>query len=96
MSAMTLIIITPEGEKLRVPCDSVTVSARDGLGGEGGGVGIRRGHIEAVIALSESSPVTACEDGKCVLRLIASGGFLRVKNDELTLVAESVTEPGGK
>lgn len=97
MSAMTLKIITPEGEKQCVGCDSVTVTARDGISGEGGGsVGIRRGHVEAVIALSDSSPVTAMEDGKKVFSVVASGGFLHVKDDVITLVTESAEDPGGK
>lgn len=88
MNGLTLIILSPEGERARVECDSVTVFARDDARGEGGGsVGIRRGHIPAVIALENNSRVTAKSAGSIVSEHIVSGGFARVKDNTVTVIS---------
>ena len=90
MNDLTLRIVTPEGEKASVPCDSVTLFARDGAGGEGGGsVGIRRGHLPAVIALENKSTVKAATGGKSAASFTVSNAFARVRDNVVTVVAET-------
>lgn len=93
MNALTLVILTPEGERGRVQCDSVTLVARDNESGEGGGsVGIRRGHLSAVIALEDGCPVKASSGGEAIAEYSVSGAFASVEKDVVTVVAQTVTE----
>ncbi|MCR5611235.1 MAG: hypothetical protein K6F68_05310 [Clostridiales bacterium] len=94
MSALTLKIITPTGENPPVGCDSVTVFARGAGEDAGGSVGIRRGHVPAVIALEENSPIRAKENSAEAFYAAVSGGFLYVKNDVLTVITDSVSDTG--
>ena len=95
MSALVLKIVTPEGEMEPVPCDSVTVYARDNERGEGGGsMGIRRGHIEAVAALETNSQVRAYSEGKLIASFTVSGGFASIKNNTVTVITETVVRSG--
>ncbi len=93
MNALTLKIITPEGERAAVACDSVTFFVRDNDKGEGGGsMGIRRGHVDAIAALEANSVVKARSEGNTVASFIVSGGFAGVKDDIVTIIAEAVKE----
>ncbi len=90
MNGLTLLIVTPEGEKLRIACEAVTFFARDNEKGEGGGsVGIRRGHLPALAALEPGSVVFARADGKDFPAGTVSRGFVSVKNDVVTVIAET-------
>ncbi len=93
MNELELVIVTPEGEKLRMPCTSVTFFARDNAKGEGGGsVGIRRGHLPALAALEPDSIVRAFADGGDAVERTVSLGFVSVKDNVVTVMAESVSE----
>lgn len=90
MNGLTLVILTPEGEACRLPCEAVTLFARDNEAGEGGGsVGIRRGHIPALIALEPGSIVKARAEGGSETRYKVSRGFAAVKDDIVTAAAET-------
>ena len=92
VNALTLKVITPRGEQASVSCDSVTVFARDGENNDGGGsVGIRRGHLPAVIALLDGCAVKASSGGAPVAAYTVSDAFAIVKDDVVTVVAESVS-----
>ena len=92
MEALTLKILTPQGERSSVACDSVTLFARDGESGEGGGsVGIRRGHLPAVIAIEDGSAVKASLRGEAVASFTVSGAFASVRDDVVTVAAEDVS-----
>ena len=76
-----------------VECGSVTVFAKDNSSGEGGGsLGFRRGHIKTLAALRESSRVTASLNGSVVFSCTVSGGFVRVENDEVTVMTEEMSQ----
>lgn len=88
-----LRVLTPAGVRSEVGCDDAVFIAADDPSGHGGGsVGIRRGHMPAVIALAENSVFKAYNAGKCVLEALVTKGVAEVKNDVITVVAESVTE----
>ena len=93
MNELTLRIVTPSGVAASVDCDSVTLIARDDADGNGGGsVGIRRGHIPAVIALENGSAVKTSSDGAQLRSFTVSGAFARVRDNVVTVVAEDVIE----
>ena len=85
-------LLPPRGEKGGVKCDSVTLIARDSENGEGGGsVGIRRGHLPAVIALEDGSAVKAKDDGSEIASFTVSGAFAEVKDNVVTVIAEEIS-----
>lgn len=87
---LTLTIITPDIKPVTVLCDSVRIMLRDDLNGRGGGsYGIRRGHAEAVLALGKGE-VTALSCGETVLCKQCGEGFVRVSNDTVTVITESM------
>ena len=93
MAALLLKIITPEGEAARAECDSVGLVSRDDPSGSGGGgIGIRRGHIPAVIALRPGSLVTAKLGGKPLLSVRVTGGFASVRSDTVTVISTGAEE----
>ncbi len=93
MNGLTLVMITPEGEKARLSCSHVTLFAKDNAKGEGGGsFGIRRGHLPALAALEKDSPVEAKTDSG-VVRFRVDGGFAGVEDDVVTVVTEKLAGP---
>lgn len=83
---LTVKIITPEGEKNEIYCDSLTVTVRDNEKGKGGGsYGIRKGHTEALIALSEGK-TTAKKGEEPVFSEILPEGFLSIKNNYIEII----------
>ncbi len=90
MKKLTLTVLTPSGETAKTECSSVTLFARDNEAGDGGGsVGIRPGHIPAVISLAPGSEVKCSSEGSVVLSVTVSGGFATVRDDRITVVTES-------
>ncbi len=83
-----LSIVTPNGEAASAVCDSVRLNAQDDAHGRnGGGLGIRRGHAPAMIALSEGT-VTALLEGSVVRKVKICGGFAAVGNDKVTVLTD--------
>lgn len=83
---LTVKIITPEGEKDEILCDSLTVNVCDNEKGTGGGsYGIRRGHAEALMALSEGR-ITAKKGEEILFSEILPGGFLSVKSNCIKII----------
>ncbi|MBO4278156.1 MAG: hypothetical protein J5925_07155 [Clostridia bacterium] len=87
-------IVTPEGKKASVECESVNVFARDNAQGEGGGsVGFRPGHMPAVAALGKGE-VCAFSGGKRIYSAFVEGGFALVRDNTVTVLTESITGGG--
>ena len=88
---LTLRVITPDGIALEAVCDSVTLPLSNGVNGEGGGaVGIRRGHIKAIMALS-TGVVRASMGGAAIAAAHIGGGLAKVENDMVDVITSSVT-----
>ena len=83
-----LSIVTPDGEAAAVTCDSVRMDAQDDRNGRnGGGLGIRRGHAPAMIALGEGL-LTASSEGNIVLKAKVKNGFAAVAQDVVTVLTD--------
>ena len=91
MSALTLKIVTPEGVDHSIDCDSVSLwMAPDSKGKGEGSLGIRKDHVNAVIALG-NGPVTAQLQGNTVFSAQSEGGFATVMNNVITVVSQQMT-----
>ena len=80
-----LEVVTPERRVLAEPVDMVTVP---GLGGE---LGILPGHTPLISQL-QTGVLTYVQDGKSVL-LHVSGGFVEVREDHVSVLAEGAESP---
>lgn len=90
---LSLRIITPNGVAAEAACDAVTLPVADGISGEGGGsMGIRRGHVRAMIALAEGV-VHARLHGNTVLSIAVESGLASVDRDIVQILAERVGQP---
>lgn len=85
---LTLKIVSKDGVRPPIECDSVHLTvADDNMGRGGGSMGIREGHIKSLICL-EKGPVTAFIEGKETYSCITDGGFATVEEDVVTVVTE--------
>lgn len=92
MSTFDVRIVTPDGVGAEYSCDSVCLQMSDDrYGKNGGSLGIRKGHADAVIALTEGK-IEAKLDGNVVFRVWVSGGFAVMKNGELSILAEHISQ----
>ena len=92
MSALTLKIVTPDGNDRMIECDSVTLwMAADTKGRQEGSIGIRKGHADAVIALG-NGPLEARQDGKALFSARTEGGFATVLGNTITVITNHLTE----
>ena len=90
MSSLTLKIVTPEGVDRTVSCDSISLWMAPDTKGKGeGSIGIRKGHVDAVIALG-SGPIEGRENGQTVFSARSNGGFATVLKDVVTIVTPHV------
>jgi F-type H+-transporting ATPase subunit epsilon len=80
-----LEVVTPERRVLAEPVDMVTVP---GLGGE---LGILPGHT-ALISQLQTGVLTYVQDGKNS-QLHVSGGFVEVRDDHVSVLAEVAERP---
>jgi F-type H+-transporting ATPase subunit epsilon len=80
-----LEVVTPERRVLAEPVDMVTVP---GLGGE---LGILPGHTPLISQL-QTGVLTYVQDGKSFL-LHVSGGFVEVREDHVSVLAEIAERP---
>lgn len=88
MKELSLRIVTPKGELVSLRCDSVRLTVSDDGEGKGGGsLGIRPGHVRAVLSL-QPGPLLADLSGTRVLSARCGGGFATVNADCVTVVAE--------
>lgn len=93
MGELALKIVTTEGARASIPCDSVHLTVCDNEAGRGGGsYGIRKGHTKAILSLAESGAVTAYRAGKTVFTGRCAGGFATVDGDLVTVITETCGE----
>ena len=80
-------LLTPMKEVVSCTCDTVNLFEKDPAEGwGGGGIGIRRGHLPAVIALAEDGPIRVLTEGKLVFSARVRGGFARVDAESVTVL----------
>lgn len=85
---LILHICTPNGEAASLECDSIRFSIPDGENGKGGGsIGIRPGHIPALIAMAPGT-LTASLRGEQVYSAPTGSGFVSVSQNIVTVLAE--------
>lgn len=96
VGTLTFRLLTPRKEIVSCSCDAVDLWEKDDEKGCGGGsVGIRPGHVPAVVALAEDGPMKVISAGKIVFAARVRGGFARIEGGTvtvLTLSAEVTTE----
>ncbi len=82
---LTLIIITPDKKIPDIRCDSISIPVCDNKKGKSGGLyGIRKGHIDCLIAVGEGE-ITAKADGNVIYKEALSGGIAQIKSNTVTL-----------
>lgn len=85
-----LTIVTPTGKAASALCDSVHLTAQDDqTSRNGGGVGIRKGHVPAMIAL-KSGEVVALLEGEVVLTVKIQPGFASVSRNQVTVLTSGI------
>ncbi len=84
---MILKILSPDGVRAEISCDSVVLTVRDSSeNGKGGGsYGIRKGHAEAIIATAKGN-ITAKKDGNVIFSDTLSDGTATVSKDNITVI----------
>ena len=84
-------LLTPAGEAYSGSCDYAELTAKDDAGGRGGGsLGIRRGHLPAVVALEEGGRIRVSLEGETIYTARVRGGFARVTREEVTVLTPEV------
>ncbi|WP_058308692.1 F0F1 ATP synthase subunit epsilon [Gracilibacillus massiliensis] len=84
MNTLTVSVVTPDGPVLESSFEMVSCKA------ESGELGILPGHIPLVAPLSISSVRLKGENPQ---RIAVSGGFLEVRPDKVTILAQSAERP---
>lgn len=85
--AITLRIVTPSGSEKDISCDSVRLNAADSQGG--GLLGIRRGHIPALIMLERGRLTAYCDDKK-IKDIGIGSGVATVADDVVTVLTTEI------
>ncbi|TFJ92253.1 F0F1 ATP synthase subunit epsilon [Lentibacillus salicampi] len=85
MKTLTVSVVTPDGPVLEDSFDMVSCKA------ENGELGILPGHIPMVAPLTISSVRLKLEND--TKNLAVSGGFLEVRPDNVTILAQSAEKP---
>ena len=92
MSQLVLNIVTPNGARDPIRCDSVHLTICDDLSGRGGGsCGIRAGHAKSLLSLDKGI-IKAFLSGQTVLAGESDVGFAAVERNTVTVVTESFSE----
>lgn len=85
MSTLTVSVVTPDGPVLEDGFEMVSCKA------ENGELGILPGHIPMVAPLTISSVRLKLEND--TRQLAVSGGFLEVRPDKVTILAQAAEDP---
>ncbi|HLS09927.1 F0F1 ATP synthase subunit epsilon [Lentibacillus sp.] len=85
MKTLTVSVVTPDGPVLEDSFDMVSCKA------ENGELGVLPGHIPMVAPLTISS--VRLKQEKDTKHLAVSGGFLEVRPDKVTILAQSAEKP---
>ncbi|TMN21991.1 F0F1 ATP synthase subunit epsilon [Lentibacillus cibarius] len=86
MKTLDVSVVTPDGPVLEDQFDMVSCKA------ENGELGVLPGHIPMVAPLSISS-VRLKQDDNDSVSLAVNGGFLEVRPDKVTILAQSAEKP---
>ena len=90
---LRFLLVTPRGIAYETDCREVQLVAADDSQGRGGGsIGIRYGHTETVVVLQPGKPVRAL-GGETPFSAVTGGGVARVRNNTVTVLAESAEIP---
>ena len=85
-STFLLVLTSPGMAEMRLRCDAVSFTVPDGKNGKNGGsVGIRPGHTDAMMALDRGKIVARLE-GQNVFSGTTSGGFAMVEGQRVTIL----------
>ena len=85
-SGLLFHLLTPLKEVASVRCDSVSLTEKDGTQTLGGSIGIRHGHLPAVVALADGSKVNVMSEERMLFSAIIRGGFARVDRESVTVL----------
>ena len=86
---LLLRVVTPNGEAVTLTCDSIRLQTPDGTDGKNGGwLGVRRGHTDALIALAEGN-IQPLLDGQLLHTIHVSEGFATVSQDVVTVMCNT-------
>lgn len=85
MKTLTVSVVTPDGPVMEDSFEMVSCKA------EYGELGILPGHIPLVAPLTISA--VRLKRGNDVERIAVSGGFLEVRPDKVTILAQSAEQP---
>ena len=92
MSELILNIVTPNGARDPIRCDSVHLTICDDLSGRGGGsYGVRAGHAKSLLSLDKGI-IKAFLSGQNVLTGESGVGFATVERNTVTVVTETFLE----
>ena len=92
MSKLVLNIVTPNGARDPILCDSVRLTICDDLSGKGGGsYGIRAGHVRSLLSLDKGA-VEAFLSGQTILTGKSGPGFATIERNTVTVVTEAFFE----
>ena len=92
MSELILNIVTPNGARDPILCDSVQLTICDDLSGRGGGsYGIMAGHAKALLSL-DKGVIKAFLSAQNVLTGESGAGFATVEENTVTVVTEEFLE----
>ncbi|MBQ3126698.1 MAG: hypothetical protein IJC15_06470 [Clostridia bacterium] len=88
-----LLTITTPDQTRSVRCDAVNFYVPDSPTNPnaGGSIGIRRGHVDALMAVA-AGRVSARVGGKTVLAVDTAPGFAVVRRDAVTIITDRVAE----
>ena len=92
MSKLVLNIVTPNGARDPIQCDSIHLTVCDDLSGRGGGsYGIRAGHEKSLLSLDKGI-IKAFLSGQNILTGENDIGFATVERNTVTVVTEAFGE----
>ena len=80
-------VLTPGSERYSARCDSVRFFIPDGKKNDGGSVGIRRGHADALMAVAPGK-VEGFAGGERVLNCVVGGGLAIVGGDKVSILTD--------
>lgn len=87
---LLLVLAAPGMPETVMRCDAVNFVVPDGVNGRNGGsVGIRPGHANAMMTLARGM-ITARLEGKCVLSAETAGGFVMVEAHRVTVLSDGL------
>ncbi len=83
---LTLHVVDCRGQNSIISCDAVRLCVKDSAQGKGGGwLGIRKGHMPALIVLENASVKAFLADEEIYTHPTRRGSLASVRDDKITL-----------